>query len=35
VQTFTNFNADAEGITIEEIIRLLEAVQEPSEADYR
>jgi len=33
---FTNFNADAEGITIEEIIRrLLEAVQEPSEADYR
>jgi MoxR-like ATPase len=33
---FTNFNADAEGITIEEIIeRLLESTPEPSEADYR
>ena len=33
---FTNFNADAEGLTIEDIIqRLLEAVPEPSEQDYR
>jgi len=32
---FTNFNADAEGVTPEHIIaKLLEAVPEPSEADY-
>lgn len=33
---FTNFNADAEGVTVEDIVnRLLETVAEPSEADYR
>jgi MoxR-like ATPase len=33
---FTNFNADAEGITVEEIIRrALKAVPEPSEKDYQ
>jgi MoxR-like ATPase len=33
---FTNFNADAEGIGVEEIIRrLLEAVPEPGEKDYK
>jgi MoxR-like ATPase len=33
---FTNFNADAEGVTVEDIVtRLLETVPEPSEADYR
>jgi MoxR-like ATPase len=33
---FTNFNADAEGVTVEDIVtRLLETVTEPSEADYR
>ncbi|MCX7046802.1 MAG: AAA family ATPase [Candidatus Sumerlaeota bacterium] len=32
---FTNFNADAEGITVEDIIaRLLETVKEPGEKDY-
>ncbi len=32
---FTNFNADAEGITPEKVIdRLLETVREPSEKDY-
>jgi len=32
---FTNFNADAEGIDVEQIIdRLLETVSEPSEKDY-
>jgi len=33
---FTNFNADAEGVSVEDIVRrLLETVAEPSEADYR
>jgi len=33
---FTNFNADAEGVSVEDIVkRLLETVTEPSEADYR
>jgi len=33
---FTNFNADAEGVTIEDIVkRLIESVPEPSEKDYR
>ncbi len=33
---FTNFNADAEGVSVEQIIeRLLEAVSEPDEKDYR
>ena len=33
---FTNFNADAEGVGVEQIIeRLLQAVSEPDEKDYR
>jgi len=33
---FTNFNADAEGLTIEDITkRLLEAIPEPNESDYQ
>ena len=33
---FTNFNADAEGVTVEDVVtRLLETVAEPSESDYR
>ena len=33
---FMNFSADAEGVTVEDIIqRLLETIIEPSEADYR
>jgi len=33
---FTNFNADAEGVTVEDIVkRLLDTVSEPSESDYR
>jgi len=33
---FTNFNADAEGVTVEDIVeRLLNTIAEPSEADYR
>jgi MoxR-like ATPase len=33
---FTNFNADAEGLAVEDIVtRLLESVPEPSEQDYR
>ena len=33
---FTNFNADAEGVTAEDISqRLLKTISEPSEADYR
>ena len=32
---FTNFNADAEGLTVEDIIgRLVETVKEPAEKDY-
>jgi MoxR-like ATPase len=32
---FTNFNADAEGVTPEQIIaKLLETIPEPSAADY-
>ncbi|HUV38356.1 MAG TPA: AAA family ATPase, partial [Planctomycetota bacterium] len=32
---FTNFNADAEGVTPEHIIdKLLETIPEPTEADY-
>ncbi|MBM3333269.1 MoxR family ATPase [Candidatus Sumerlaeota bacterium] len=33
---FTNFNADAEGVSVEDVVgRLLETVAEPSESDYR
>ncbi len=33
---FTNFNADAEGVSVEDIVRrLLETVREPDERDYR
>jgi MoxR-like ATPase len=33
---FTNFNADSEGITVEQVIaKLLKSVPEPSEKDYR
>jgi len=33
---FTNFNADSEGISVEEVIaRLLKAIPEPKEKDYR
>ena len=33
---FTNFNADSEGITVEQIIeRLLRTVPEPGEKDYK
>jgi hypothetical protein len=33
---FTFFNADAEGVTVEDMVkRLLETVAEPLEADYR
>jgi MoxR-like ATPase len=33
---FTNFNADAQGVTVEDIVlRLLESAPEPSEKDYR
>jgi MoxR-like ATPase len=35
-RVFTNFNADSQGITVEEVIqRLLRAVPEPGEKDYR
>ncbi len=35
-RVFPNFNADAEGLTIEDLIkRLIEEVGEPSESDYR
>jgi MoxR-like ATPase len=33
---FTNFNADAEGLTVEHIIaKLLDTVREPEEKDYK
>jgi len=33
---FTNVNADAEGVTVEDVVtRLLETVAEPSEKDYQ
>ena len=33
---FTNFNADSEGVTVEDIIdRIVRTVPEPSEKDYR
>ena len=33
---YTNFNADAEGLTVEDlIVKLLQAVPEPDEGDYR
>jgi len=32
---FTNFNADSEGVSVEDIIgRLLKTVKEPDEGDY-
>jgi MoxR-like ATPase len=35
-RVFTNFNADSEGVTVEDIIdRVLRTVQEPSEKDYK